>query len=146
VTRVAVFSVSAGLAGVAGVLLAGMKHTVGTLDFFFFQNLPLLLFAIVFGVTSISGVLVGGFFYGCLSTGFLISSEPLYKNIAYMVVFVGIRLLVNNPNGLIGLLFDQSRRLLVFRDRRGERGPAGPLIEAYPVTVGRQLEAPLGSA
>jgi branched-chain amino acid transport system permease protein len=146
VTRVTVFAVSAGLAGVAGVLLAGMKHTVGTLDFFFFQNLPLLLFAIVFGVTSISGVLVGGFFYGCLSTGFLLSSSPTVKNLAYIVLFVGIRLLVNNPNGLVGLLFDQSRRLLVFRDRRGQRGPSAPLVESYPTSVGRQLEAPLGSA
>ena len=48
-TRIAVFSASAGLAGVAGVLFAGMQTHVGTLDFYFFKSLPLLLFAIVFG-------------------------------------------------------------------------------------------------
>ncbi|MCU1594685.1 MAG: livH 4 [Frankiales bacterium] len=145
-TRVAVFSASAGLAGVAGVLLAGMKHTVGTLDFYFFQNLPLLLFAIVFGVTSISGVLVGGFFYGCLSTGFLLSSDATVKNLAYIVLFVGIRLLVNNPNGLVGLLFDQSRRLLRFRDKDPERTTTGSPVEVYPAVVGRVVEVPVGSA
>jgi branched-chain amino acid transport system permease protein len=142
-TRVAVFAMSAGLAGVAGVMYAGMRTAPGTLDFFFFQNLPLLLFAIVFGVTSVSGVFVGGFVYGCLSTGFLISSDATIKNIAFMVLFVGIRLLVNNPNGLIGLLFEQSRKLAFWEGR----GLASNETEVYP-TVGSplSLEAPVGSA
>lgn len=138
-TRVAVFSVSAGLAGVAGVLFAGMRNTVGTLDFFFFQNLPLLLFAIVFGVTSITGVLFGGFVYGCLSTGFLINSDATVKNIAYIILFVGIRLLVNNPNGLVGLLMEQGRRVRFWEARA--------VHATYPSVGGsRSLEAPVGSA
>ncbi len=143
-TRVAVFATSAGLAGVAGVLFAGMKSTVGTLDFFFFQNLPLLLFAIVFGVTSISGVLVGGFVYGCLTTGFLINSDATVKNIAYIVLFVGIRLLVNNPNGLVGLLMERGRRLRPSQssDLVEERD-----VDPYASVSGSQrLEAPVGSA
>ena len=143
-TRIAVFSVSAGLAGVAGVIYAGMRHTVGTLDFFFFQNLPLLLFAVVFGVTSITGVLVGGFAYGCLQTGFLLSTDPTLKNIAYIILFVGIRLLVNNPNGLVGLLFDVGRRFRFWENRTGIPSPTAD--EPYPVPAGRSLEAPVGSA
>jgi branched-chain amino acid transport system permease protein len=143
-TRIAVFSVSAGLAGVAGVVYAGMRHTVGTLDFFFFQNLPLLLFAVVFGVTSITGVLVGGFAYGCLQTGFLLSTDPTLKNIAYIILFVGIRLLVNNPNGLVGLLFDVSRRFRFWENRTGIPSPTAD--EPYPAPAGRSLEAPVGSA
>jgi branched-chain amino acid transport system permease protein len=150
-TRIAVFAASAGLAGVAGVMFAGMRHTVGTLDFFFFQNLPLLLFAVVFGVTSITGVLAGGFAYGCVTTGFLISTSPTLLNIAYIVLFVGIRLLVGNPNGLVGLAFDQSRRLR-FPQRRSRlatpAGPAGPASggELFTSPPARTLEAPVGSA
>ncbi|MFN2539418.1 MAG: hypothetical protein ABR549_14885 [Mycobacteriales bacterium] len=150
-TRIAVFAVSAGLAGVAGVLFAGMRHTVGTLDFFFFQNLPLLLFATVFGVTSITGVLVGGFVYGCLTSGFLISNDSTVKNVAYIILFIGIRMLVNNPNGLVGLLFERSRLVLSWRSRKGvptEAGPPGAEREpeTYLAPAGLSLEAPVGSA
>jgi branched-chain amino acid transport system permease protein len=145
-TRIAVFAVSAGLAGVAGVFFAGMRHTVGTLDFFFFKSLPLLLFATVFGVTSITGVLVGGLTYGLIGY-----ASPAVSNIASIVLFVGIRLLVGNPNGLVGLLFEQSRRLLFWQHRSGlptEAGPPGAAREPelYPAGAGRSLEAPVGSA
>jgi branched-chain amino acid transport system permease protein len=127
-TRIAVFAVSAGLAGVAGVFFAGMRHTVGTLDFYFFKSLPLLLFATVFGVTSITGVLVGGLVFGLITY-----ASSTVANLAAIVLFVGIRLLVGNPNGLVGLLFEQGRRLL------GLRSP-------YVATAPRSLEAPVGTA
>jgi branched-chain amino acid transport system permease protein len=132
-TRIAVFAFSAGLAGVAGVMFAGMRHTVGTLDFFFFKSLPLLLFAAVFGITSISGVLVGGLTYGLIGY-----ASPTWQNVASIVLFIGIRLLVNNPNGLVGLVFEQSRRLLP------ARRPTAP--DPYPASAGLNLEAPVGAA
>jgi branched-chain amino acid transport system permease protein len=145
-TRIAVFAVSAGLAGVAGVFFAGMRHTVGTLDFYFFKSLPLLLFATVFGVTSITGVLIGGLTYGLIGY-----ASPAVSNMASIVLFVGIRLLVGNPNGLVGLLFEQSRRLLFWQHRSGlptQAGPPGAAREPdlYPAGAGRSLEAPVGSA
>lgn len=145
-TRIAVFAVSAGLAGIAGVFFAGMRHTVGTLDFYFFNSLPLLLFATVFGVTSITGVLVGGLTYGLIRYG-----SATQANIASIVLFVGIRMLVGNPNGLIGLLFEQSRRLLPFRARTGsppasEPGVGRPQRELTPAGAAPSLEAPVGAA
>ena len=145
-TRIAVFAFSAGLAGVAGVMFAGMRHTVGTLDFYFFKSLPLLLFATVFGVTSISGVLVGGLIYGLIGY-----ASPTGQNIASIVLFIGIRLLVNNPNGLVGLLFEHSRRLLGFRDRGlpREAGPPGSALEPddpYLAAAAMSQEAPVGAA
>jgi branched-chain amino acid transport system permease protein len=138
-TRIAVFAFSAGLAGVAGVMFAGMRHTVGTLDFFFFKSLPLLLFATVFGVTSITGVLAGGLVYGLIGY-----ASPTWQNIASIVLFIGIRLLVDNPNGLVGLIFEQSRRLRFWESR--PRLPAEIGAEPYPGLSGRSLEAPVGSA
>ena len=64
--RVAVFAVSAGLAGVAGVFFTGMRVSISTADFNFFQSLPLLLFAVVGGVTTVTGVLLGGLAYGLM--------------------------------------------------------------------------------
>jgi branched-chain amino acid transport system permease protein len=105
-TRIAVFGVSAGLAGVAGVFYGGMRASVGTTDFFFFKSLPLLLFAAVFGVTSITGVLAGGLVYGLIGY-----QSATISNLASVVLLIGILLLGGNPNGLVGLLFDLRTRL-----------------------------------
>jgi branched-chain amino acid transport system permease protein len=136
-TRIAVFAMSAGLAGVGGVFFAGMRHTVGTLDFYYFKNLPLLLFATVFGVTSITGVLIGGLTYGLIGY-----ASSTYLNIAYIVLFVGVRLLVGNPNGLVGLAFEQSRRLMFWQHRSGLPSET----ELYPAGAALSLEAPVGTA
>jgi branched-chain amino acid transport system permease protein len=145
-TRIAVFAMSAGLAGIAGVFFAGMRHTVGTLDFYFFNSLPLLLFATVFGVTSITGVLVGGLTYGLIRYG-----SASQANVASIVLFVGIRMLVGNPNGLVGLLFEHSRRVLPLRQRSGsppeaQPGVTGPERELAPAGAAQSLEASVGAA
>ena len=139
VTRVAVFAMSAGLAGVAGVLYGGMRGTITTYDFLFFKSLPLLLFATVFGVTSVTGVLAGGLVYGLIGY-----ASPTFANLASVVLLAGILLLGGNPNGLVGLLFERARGVL--RLDRWRRQPAPP-IQAEPApSVPRRLEAPVGTA
>jgi branched-chain amino acid transport system permease protein len=145
-TRIAVFAMSAGLAGIAGVFFAGMRHTVGTLDFYFFNSLPLLLFATVFGVTSITGVLMGGLTYGLIRYG-----SATQANVASIVLFIGIRMLVGNPNGLVGLLFEHSRRVLPSRRRTGSPPAPAPGVperqrELTPAGAAPTLEAPVGAA
>ncbi len=58
--RVALFGLSAGMAGLAGALYAGLRQTIGAADFQFFNSLLLLLLAVVFGVTSVTGATLGG--------------------------------------------------------------------------------------
>jgi branched-chain amino acid transport system permease protein len=108
--RVLVFGVSAGLAGVAGVLYAGMRVSVGSEDFTFFKSLPLLLFAAVAGLTSVSGALVGGLFYGALPI--IADRYPSEAPLAYVVLLGGILALGGNPNGLVHQLFTLGRRAL----------------------------------
>jgi branched-chain amino acid transport system permease protein len=108
--RVLVFGVSAGLAGVAGVLYTGMRVSVGSEDFTFFKSLPLLLFAAVAGLTSVTGALVGGLFYGALPI--LADRYPSVAPLAYVVLLGGILALGGNPNGLVHQLFTLGRRLL----------------------------------
>lgn len=135
-TRIAVFAVSAGLAGVAGVFFVGMHHDVSTYDVLYFKSLPLLLFAVVFGVTSISGVLTGGLVYGLIGY-----ASPTVANLASVVLLIGILLLGGNPNGLVGLLFEKARGVFEPRQRRATVEPPYPQRLSLP-----SLEAPVGSA
>jgi branched-chain amino acid transport system permease protein len=128
--RVLVFGVSAGLAGVAGVLYTGMRVSVGTEDFSFFKSLPLLLFAAVAGLTSVSGALLGGLFYGTLPI--LSERYPSVAPLAYVALLGGILALGGNPNGLVHQLFVLGRRL-----RTADTPPSGQAAErGAPVDEG----------
>src|SRR5205085_10109035 len=52
-TRVGVFAISAAVAGLAGGIYAQTEATAGPTYFITVQNLPLLLFAVVGGMTSV---------------------------------------------------------------------------------------------
>jgi branched-chain amino acid transport system permease protein len=121
--RVAVFAVSAGLAGVAGAFYTGMRVSISTADFMFFQSLPLLLFAVVGGVTTVTGVLIGGLSYGLLPV--LLDRVPALGGVVYVLLLLAILGLGGNPNGVASVLFGWKDRLL----RRWSR-PAPPIAAA----------------
>ena len=62
-TKVEVFALAAAIAGVGGFLLAGWKGTVGKDDFSLLTGtlsaLPVLLLAVVGGITAVSGAMIG---------------------------------------------------------------------------------------
>jgi branched-chain amino acid transport system permease protein len=124
--RVLVFGVSAGLAGVAGVLYTGMRVSVGSEDFTFFKSLPLLLFAAVAGLTSVSGALVGGLFYGTLPI--IADRYPSQAPLAYVVLLGGILALGGNPNGLVHQLFTLGRRVRPALPQRSRDADEGVLV------------------
>ena len=61
--KLRVFGLSALLAGSAGVLLGALQVRVGALDFLYFRSLTVLLVATIFGITSVSGALLGAGFF-----------------------------------------------------------------------------------
>src|SRR5439155_6731814 len=63
VTKLVVFTISAGLAGFAGALFGALRGSANPTDFISFQSLPLLLLAMVGGVTSVTGALLGGLLF-----------------------------------------------------------------------------------
>ncbi len=67
--RVGLFAASAGIAGLAGALFAGLRGTIVAFDFQFFASLLLLLMAVVWGVTSVTGAALGGIFLMYLPGG-----------------------------------------------------------------------------
>jgi branched-chain amino acid transport system permease protein len=58
-TKVEVFALSAGIAGLGGALLAGEKGTIVRADFEMFQSLPLLLMAVAGGIALVAGAVAG---------------------------------------------------------------------------------------
>jgi len=60
-TKLAVFALSAAIAGFAGALNGAYLGSASTPDFQMLKGLPILLLAVVGGVSIVSGVLFGGF-------------------------------------------------------------------------------------
>jgi branched-chain amino acid transport system permease protein len=64
-TKLAVYGLSAGMAGFAGALLGGHRGTAATQDFQLLGILaiPIVLLVVVGGVETVSGALIGGFLF-----------------------------------------------------------------------------------
>jgi len=107
--RVGLFALSAAIAGLAGALYAGLRQTVGAGDFIYFNSLLLLLCAAVFGVTSVTGAVLGGVALMWLPV--LRSDHPSAAGLLFVVLAVGAVLLAKDPNGLASQLFKLGRWL-----------------------------------
>ncbi len=101
--RVGLFALSAGLAGLGGAMLAGLRQNIGAGDFIYFQSLLILLFAVVAGVTSVTGAVLGGAAMTALPE--LQSSYPSAAGAFFVVIAVFAILLAKEPNGISGYLF-----------------------------------------
>jgi branched-chain amino acid transport system permease protein len=136
--RVALFGLSAGMAGLAGALFAGLRQTISATDFQLLSSLPLLLLAVVCGVTSVTGAAIGGVFFMMLPV--LQSNYPGLAGLAFVVIGFGAVALGRDPNGLANLLFALGRKVesrllpaVAHRvpartpgRRRAHPGPSGP--------------------
>ncbi|MDN4162544.1 branched-chain amino acid ABC transporter permease [Nocardioides abyssi] len=107
--RVGLFGLSAGMAGLAGALFAGLRGTIGAADFQFFNSLPLLLLAVVFGVTSVTGATLGG--VGLMLLPVMQSNNPGIAGLIFAVLGFGAVALGRDPNGLANLMFGLGRRI-----------------------------------
>ncbi|GAB6985441.1 branched-chain amino acid ABC transporter permease [Nocardioides pyridinolyticus] len=107
--RVALFGLSAGMAGLAGGLFAGLRGTIGAADFQLFNSLPLLLLAVVCGVTSVTGAALGG--TGLMLLPVLQSSQPELAGLVFAVLGFGAVALGRDPNGLANQAFRVGRWL-----------------------------------
>jgi len=101
--RVGLFAASAGIAGLGGALFAGLRGTVGANDFQFFNSLTLLLAAVVFGVTSVTGSLLGGLFLMYLPVAQ--SNHPGIAGLLFAILGFGAVALGRDPNGLANRVF-----------------------------------------
>ena len=105
--RVGVFAASAAIAGLAGALFAGLRGLVGAAEFQYFNSLPLLLLVVVFGVTSVTGAVLGGI--GLMLLPVLQADNPSVAGLIFAVIGFGAVALGRDPNGLSNRLFTLGR-------------------------------------
>jgi branched-chain amino acid transport system permease protein len=108
-TKLAVFALSAAIAGLAGALYGGMISVAGSTDFQMLQSLPILLLVVVGGVATASGALFGG-----LSLGLLPVVQNLFPSLAGITLLgsglAGVTL-GSNPDGVMVGIFERLRGL-----------------------------------
>lgn len=66
-TKLQVFALSAGIAGLGGALWGGLHQSVTNEQFTMLGGLPILLFAVIGGISTVSGALMGGIFFALLT-------------------------------------------------------------------------------
>jgi branched-chain amino acid transport system permease protein len=127
-TKLAVFMIAAGMAGIGGALYGGLKTQAGSTDFLMLYSLPLLLLAVIGGITSVSGALIGGILYA------LPALVPFawVGELQFLWTGIGAVTIGRNPNGLAFQISEQLRRVLAMSPRRTP--PPRP-AEAMPMEV-----------
>jgi branched-chain amino acid transport system permease protein len=103
-TKLAVFTVSAFIAGMAGAMFGGLKATADAIQFDPINNIVLLLFAVVGGVTTVTGAFLGGALFALLP--FIQSEYPDQGGLVFAAVAVAVVALGKQPNGLAGMLYE----------------------------------------
>ena len=127
--KVALFSSAAGLAGLAGALWAGLRQTIGAGDFVVLAGLPLLLLAVVFGVTTVTGALIGGFALMLLPV--VQSDNQALGGLLLVIIGLAAVTLGREPNGLVHLVGSRARDVL---ERSGRAPAPSPPPPAGPDT------------
>jgi branched-chain amino acid transport system permease protein len=115
-TKMIVFTLSAAMAGLGGVFYAGQQGGIGANDVQFIGSLTLLLFVAIWGVRTLTGALLGGMTAAALP----VLQTHLTTSLAQLtglVAGVGIILLANFPDGILGIPWLRDHVSLPFADR-----------------------------
>jgi branched-chain amino acid transport system permease protein len=115
-TKLAVFMLSAGMAGIGGALYGGLRGSAGDVDFLMLQSLPLLLLAVIGGINSVSGALVGGLLYASLPI--IQEKVPSISGLVFLMAGGAGILLGRNPNGVSFLITNRVRQLTARKPER----------------------------
>ena len=97
-TKLAVFTFSAAMAGIGGAMFGGLRGTAGPTDFMMFQSLPVLLMAVIGGITTVSGALIGGLLLALLPV--LQGEGPAVGGLVFLATGASAVTLGRNPNGI----------------------------------------------
>jgi len=106
-TKLKVFTLSAGMAGLAGALYGGLHNLASANDFVSFSSLPILLLVVVQGVTTVGGALAGGVGYGLLPL--LASAFPILSSINFLGAGLAGLALGSRPDGILVDFYSRLR-------------------------------------
>jgi branched-chain amino acid transport system permease protein len=107
--KLAVFALSAAMAGVGGALYAGTLGSMGYERFSVFESLPLLLLAVVGGIGTASGALFAGVILGGFPVA--IGIWPVLANLNHVLPGTMGVALGRNPNGAVRDIAERYRVL-----------------------------------
>ena len=140
-TKVEVFALAAAIAGIGGYLLAAWKGTVGKDDFSLLTGtlsaLPMLLLAVVGGISVVSGAMIGALMLVAIPQ--IAADYPSLRNLMILLPgLVGISL-GRNPDGLASDLHNAiqgARATLTQRRARAATSATGTPPPVIPELVG----------
>jgi branched-chain amino acid transport system permease protein len=129
ITKLAVFAISAAMAGVAGALYGGTQGLVTANNFYYVQSLILLLLVSIAGINTVSGAFLGG-----MSLALINIINPhlphALQQLPFLATGLGAIMLGKSRNGVVGQLSDTLESL---RARR--LSPARPVASLMPQEV-----------
>lgn len=135
--KVLIFGLSAFIAGMGGVLLSFILEQAGNRSFIPFLSLIYIAVAVLSGIFSVGGAIVGGLLYGIYGqlSGYQLLS---WLNNWQLVLFgLGCTLaLVQNPEGMFGELKRAGAAITRFYERRARRSSGRS--EPLPVAGGQE--------
>ncbi len=115
-TKIAVFALAAGMAGLAGALWGTTFEVVGQTDVDIFSGVMFVLFVTIWGVRTISGAFLGALTFALLNYE--------WRNGVGLFAGVGIVLIGWAPNGILGISAIHIPLPWVDRRRRAHDGVA----------------------
>jgi branched-chain amino acid transport system permease protein len=96
-TKLAVFALSAAIAGVAGALYGGLRTQVGSNDFEVLQSLVALLLVSISGINTVIGAFAGGVTFGLFPK--IQQQLPQLSNLTFLLAGLGAIGIGRNPHG-----------------------------------------------
>jgi branched-chain amino acid transport system permease protein len=121
-TKVIVFSLSAAMAGLGGVLYAGQQGGIGANDVQFIGSLTLLLWVAIWGIRTVTGGLLGGLTAAALPV-FQTHLPTVLADFVLIAAGVCFVLLARSPDGILGIHWLRERISLPFGDQEAETTP-----------------------
>ena len=137
-TKLAVFSVSAGLAGLSGALFGGLRGSIGPNDVVALASLVLLLTLRIGGVNTVTGALFGAFTVAMFPL--LQDRVPELPGLAYLLTGLAAVSVGRDPNGVGGQISQAGERLRTAYARRGRPRPPVGTDRASQVDDRTELE------
>jgi branched-chain amino acid transport system permease protein len=135
--KVAVFALSAFIAGCAGSLFGGMSGTVDGTQFEPVNSLVILLYAFVGGITTVTGAAIAGGLFALLV--YAQSTFPELAGLVFVAIGAAAISLGRQPDGIAGLALSavrDPRGWLAARARRRPVGADGAYEPAAALDVG----------
>jgi branched-chain amino acid transport system permease protein len=142
-TKLVVFALSAFVAGLAGSLFGGLNGVVSEITFEPINNVVLLLFAMVGGITTVTGALVGGGLFALLPL--VQSEEPELAGLVFAAVAAMAIGLGRQPNGLAGLAYEWLAPVKGNGPGAGRPAAVTPPVARGAPDVAQPEEAGVGS-